>query len=196
MKEPVGTVTPVNSKKKFVAAAVILLALASLGAGSKIKVFVDYDRNVDFTTIKTFKWFDKFESTVDDSAPSMHRLIRALIMKKLVESGMKRVEENPDVLVTYYAEETEDLRINTTNYMYHYGAGWWVNPYWGSGMDVSAYSQGTLVVDAWNPKTGEAVWRGVAIGVVADDPAKAEKRIVKALDKIGDEWQKMRKKGK
>jgi hypothetical protein len=182
--------------KKLIASAVIVLALVSLGASNKIKVYVDYDRNVDFSQIKTFKWFDKFESNVDDSAPSMHRLIRALIMKKLVEGGLKRVEENPDVLVTYYTEENEDLRINTTNYMYHYGAGWWVNPYWGSGMDVSAYSQGTLVVDIWNPKTNEAVWRGVAIGVVPEDPMKAEKRIVKALDKLGDEWHKMQKKGK
>lgn len=180
--------------KKFIVPIVILLALVSFGA-SKMKVYIDYDQNADFSSIKTFKWFDTLATSVDDSAPSMHRLMRALIMKKLVEGGMKKVEENPDVFVTYHTNPKEALRMNTTNYMYHYAAGWWVNPYWGSGMDISSYTRGTLIIDIWDARTEEALWRGVVMGVVPEEPQKAEKTIVKALNKLSKEWRKMRKKG-
>jgi hypothetical protein len=180
--------------KRAIVPLMILLALFSVGGG-KLKAYIDYDRNADFASVHTFQWYESLATSIDEEAPSMHRLIRALIMKKLVESGMKRVEEDPDVYVTYHTDTSSALRMNTTNYMYHYSAGWWVSPYWGSGMDVSAYTQGTLIVDIWNARTEEAMWRGVIVGLLPETPEQAEKRIVKGLDLLGKKWRKMRKKG-
>ena len=120
------------------------------------------------------------------------------IIKKLQDGGMKRDKENPDVLVTYHTDTDQAMRMNVTLYQYHYSAGWWWSPLWGSGMDVSSFSQGTLVVDIWNPKTEEIVWRGAVVGVVPENPspAKAQKTIEKALNLMSKEFHKMRKKDK
>jgi hypothetical protein len=86
--------------------------------------------------------------------------------------------------------------MNVTMYQYHYSYGWFWSPLWGSGMDVSSFSQGTLVVDIWRPDTEDLIWRGVVVGVVEDDPTpkKAQKTIEKALNLMGKEFRKMRSK--
>ena len=178
--------------------SVLILLVAGAAAAAKMKAHVGYDQNTDFSEIKTFAYIDSLDTSVVDSAPPVHEMIKLLIIKQLQDGGMKWVEkeENPDVLVTYHTDASQDLKMNVTLYKYHYGAGWWWSPLWGSGMDVSAYSQGSLVVDIWRPHTEELIGRGAVIGVVPDDPspAKAQKIIEKALNLMGKEFRKMRKK--
>ena len=63
-----------------------------------------------------------------------------------------------------------------------------------SGMDITGYSRGTLVVDIWKRATEELIWRGAVMGVVPDNPSpkKSQKVIEKALNAIGKEWRKQR----
>ncbi len=174
---------------------VIMLALVSFG-GKNMKAYVAFDQNADFSAIKTFAYYETLETSFVDEAPHVHEMIKLLIIKRLQDSGMQRVKDNPDVLVTYHSDSNEEMRMNVTMYHYHYGAGWWWSPLWGSGLDVSGYSRGTMVIDIWNPKNEEIVWRGAVVGVVPDDPSpkKAQKVIEQALDKIGKEWRKQYKK--
>jgi hypothetical protein len=173
----------------------ILLALVSFG-GKNMKAYVAFDQNADFSAIKTFAYYETLETSFVDEAPHVHEMIKLLIIKRLQDSGLQRVKDNPDVLVTYHSDSNEEMRMNVTMYHYHYGAGWWWSPLWGSGLDVSGYSRGTMVIDIWNPKNEEIVWRGAVVGVVPDDPSpkKAQKVIEQALDKIGKEWRKQYKK--
>jgi hypothetical protein len=181
--------------KRTAISIVIILATVSIAA-SKLKARVDYDRTVDFSTITTFAYYDTIETSVADSAPPVHEMIKILIVNRLKKSGLQEVTSDPDVYVTYHTNEHEAMRMNTTLYHYHYGAGWWWSPYWGSGMDVASYSRGTLIVDVWSPRTEELIWRGTVIGVVPDNPGpkKAQKLIEKALDAITKEWRKQYKK--
>ena len=173
----------------------IIVAVVSIGA-AKMKAHVGYDKNVDFNTITTFDYFPTIETSVVDSAPPVHEMIKLLIIKQLQDGGLKRDKENPDVLVTYHTTKDEAMKMNVTLYNYSYSAGWYWSPLWGSGMDVSSFSQGTLVVDIWSPATENLVWRGAVVGVVPDNPSpdKAQKTIEKALDLMGKEFRKMRKK--
>jgi hypothetical protein len=175
---------------------VLLLLVAGAAAAAKMKAYVGYDKNVDFSTIKTFAYEDTIDTSVLDSAPPVHEMIKLLIIKQLQDGGLQRVDENPDVLVTYHTEENEALRMNVTLYSYSYSTGWWWSPLWGSGMDVSQFTQGTLVVDIWDPETEFLVWRGAVVAVVPEDPspAKAQKTIEKALDMMGKEFRKQLKK--
>jgi hypothetical protein len=64
-----------------------------------------------------------------------------------------------------------------------------------SSTTVSTYEVGTLVVDAWDPKTEKLVWRGTATNMtVSDNPEKMMKRIDKALAKIVKKWQNLKAK--
>ena len=181
--------------KKPLTMAVIALAALSF-AGSKFKAYVGFDKDVDFSKIKTFAYHETLDTSVADSAPPVHQMIKLLIIKRFQDAGLKRVDENPDIYVTYHTNESESMRVNVTMYQYHYSAGWWWSPYWGSGMDVSSYSRGTLVVDAWDPDTEGLVWRGAVMGVVPENPnpEKAQKTIEKALNAISKEWRKHYKK--
>jgi len=179
--------------KKRMTVLVIALALVSF-AGSKMKAYIGFDRDTDFTTIKTFSYFETLETSVADEAPPVHEMIKYLIIIRLKESGLEQVKENPDVLVTYHTDPNQEMRMNTTMYQYHYSAGWWWSPLWGSGMDVASYTRGTLVVDIWKPDTEDLIWRGAVMGVVPENPSakKAQKVIEKALDAISKEWRKQR----
>jgi predicted heme/steroid binding protein len=174
---------------------VMMLALMSF-AGKNMKAYVSFDRNADIGAIKTFAYYETLETSFVDEAPHVHEMIKLLIIKRLQDSGMQQVKDNPDVFVTYHSDANQEMRMNVTMYHYHYGAGWWWSPLWGSGMDVSGYSRGTLIIDIWNPRTEELLWRGAVVGVVPDDPSpkKAQKVIEQALDKIGKEWRKQYKK--
>jgi hypothetical protein len=183
--------------RKLIFTVLILLVVGTVAA-AKMKAHVGYDKNTDFSEIKTFAYIDTIETSVMDSAPPVHEMIKLLIIKQLQDGGMTWVEEdeNPDVCVTYHTNEQEAMKMNVTLYKYHYSYGWFWSPYWGSGMDVSVFSQGTLVVDVWRPDTEDLIWRGIAVGVVANDPTpkKAQKTIEKALDLMGKEFRKMRSK--
>jgi hypothetical protein len=185
-------------RKTFI--TVLILLVVGTVAAAKMKAYVGYDQNTDFQEIKTFAYIETLETSVMDSAPPVHEMIMLLIIKQLQDAGMEWVEkdEDPDVYVTYHTNKDEAMKMNVTLYQYHYSYGWYWSPLWGSGMDVSSFSQGTLVVDIWRPKTEDLIWRGVVVGVVASDPSpdKAQKTIEKALDLMGKEFRKMRKKGK
>jgi hypothetical protein len=175
--------------------AMILLVVGTAGAAKK-KAYVDFDRNADFGAIKTFAYVDTFETSVADSAPPIHEMIKYLIIIRFKESGLVSVgvDDNPDICVTYHTNVNQEMKMDVTLYSYTYSWGWYWSPLWGSGMDVKSYSRGTLVIDAWYPTKNELIWRGTVVGAIPDDPspAKAQKVIEDALDKIGDEWKKQR----
>ena len=183
--------------RKLLIIVMILLVVGTVAA-AKMKAYVGYDKNVDLGSFKTFDYRDSLASSVVDKAPPVHEMIKLLIIEKLQNGGMEWVEEDPDVLVTYHTEADQAMKMNVTLYSYSYSAGWWWSPLWGSGMDVSSWSQGTLVVDIWNPKTEEIVWRGAVVGVIPENPSagKAQKTIEKALSLMSKEFHKMRNKDK
>ena len=183
--------------RKPLITALILLVVGTVAA-TKMKAYVGYDKNVDLGSFKTFDYRDSLAASVVDKAPPVHEMIKLLIIEKLQNGGMEWVEEDPDVLVTYHTEADQAMKMNVTLHSYSYSAGWWWSPLWGSGMDVSSWSQGTLVVDIWNPKTEEIVWRGAVVGVIPENPsaAKAQKTIEKALSLMSKEFHKMRNKDK
>jgi hypothetical protein len=180
--------------KKAISVAAITLALISVGA-AKYEAYVDFDRSVDFSAVTTFAYYETIETSVADEAPPVHEMIKILIVNHLKKSGLQEVEKDPDVYVTYHTDANQAMRMNTTLYQYHYSANWYWSPLWGSGMDVSSYTRGTLIIDIWNPDTEELVWRGTVLGVVPDNPSpkKAQKVIEDAIEAIGREWRKQYK---
>jgi len=92
--------------------------------------------------------------------------------------------------------EKEEVRLHTTTMGYGYGPGFYRDPYWGRGLGMSSsttqvdtFTKGTLVVDAWDARTKQLVWRGTVESVVPGDPKKAEPSLLtveenEVLDKL------------
>ena len=56
---------------------------------------------------------------------------------------------------------------------------------------ATSYERGTLIIDIWDARKKEAIWRGSAEAVIKQNPQKAAKQIDKLVDKIVNNWQKM-----
>lgn len=183
-------------KLTSIIAIVIVFAAFSVSA-KKMKAYVDYDKTADFKSIETFAYFETLDTSIVDEAGPVHEMIKLIIINRLKKGGLRQVgeDQNPDVLVTYHTDTNQAMRMNVTLYQYNYSAGWYWSPLWGSGMDISSYSRGTLIIDVWVPKTGTLIWRGTVLGVVPDDPSpkKARSVIEKAVETIAKEWNKQEK---
>jgi hypothetical protein len=164
------------------------------------KVYVDYDRNVDLDSYKTFAWGPTLDNmpTLGDAAPLAHAWIKNAVEYYLITAGMIEDLDNPDLKVTYYSSDSEIVQFQVIHAGYDYGAGWYRDPFWGpmgaTSSAVQTYDKGTLVIDIWDAKTKRAVWRGVATGVVKENPTKMTKQIDKAVEKMVKRFQAMRRK--
>jgi hypothetical protein len=185
------------------AAALVTSALPAYAQ----KVFIDYDKNYDRSTIKTFAWVDNEEHSLKNVDPLMHTRIVDAIKRHLAEAGWtEAAPDQADVHVTYHGSSKEEMSINTTSMGYGYPSGWAYGGYYGyygypavgisgSTSTVSTYKVGTLVVDVWDLKTQKLIWRGQATDIVISaNPAKMEKKVDTALEKLVHAWEKTKAK--
>ena len=171
--------------------ALLVLAAAPVMAQS---VHIDYDKNYDFSKIETYQWVKPVE---DEKNPLMAQRLRNAVDYHLSMKGVRQVDSDPDVFVTYSSNSKQEVQVNSTSFGYGYGPGW----YWGGGVGttsatVSTYEVGTLVIDVWDAKTKNLVWRGTASGTVSPNPDKMEHKLNTALEKLYKKWEKMASKPK
>jgi hypothetical protein len=169
---------------------VFVLALAAMPAMAQ-KVTVDYAHEFDFDAVKTFEFVDTPDSNAQNDM--MDSRIKTMIIRELTEGGLQRVDSDPDLVVTYHITTAERTNYNTTNFGYGgYHGGWY--GYGGMGTSTTTeynYTEGTLIIDAYDPVEKKMVWRGTGTVTVKQKPEKQIKQIEKILAKIGDRWDKI-----
>jgi hypothetical protein len=177
----------------FVFAAIALPAFAQ-------KVTIDYARDFDFESAQTFQYVDTDESNIQDNMIMADRVV-SMIKKELREGGLREVEENPDLYVTYHFTSQERKSYSTTSMGYGgYWDGWggwdgydaFGGPMMGSSTTQEySYEEGTLIVDAYDSQEKKMVWRGSGTVTVKDKPEKQVKQVEKILAKLGNRWDKI-----
>lgn len=160
------------------------------------KVRVDFDRDFDFGAVETYAWFEPVEREEDEL---LHQRLVHAVDYHLTMLGVRKVEQGPDVWVTYHSDSREEVTISTQTFGYGYGEGW----YWGDTADIGhsvateqRYRVGTLVIDVWTADEKRLVWRGTGWDTVPANPDKVERRINTAVARMFDKWEKMMKKAK
>jgi hypothetical protein len=168
---------------RLLARLVAILVFLSI-SGCDLKTAVDYDRTADFSSFKTYAWFDPDNPAISELT---HKRILSAIDEQLQLAGLQKTDSNPDLYATYFGDEDEQTVIDTTHYGYGYGRGW----YWGGGIGMStsrstvrSYKEGTLVVDLYDASKKELVWRGSITGTVSDNPQTNAKNIEKGFKKL------------
>jgi hypothetical protein len=184
--------------KRIVIAALFLLVAAPSFAQ---KVYIDYDKDANFDNFKTYNWVKTEESSVKDGSPLMHSRMVNAIEYYLNKGGLIEVEDNPDLFVTYHTNSKEEVQLNTSYYGYGYGGGWYRDPYWGGGWGMGGstttaytYTRGTLIIDIWDAKEKQMVWRGAVEAILKEKPEKQASQLDKALAKMVAKWQNMQAK--
>ncbi len=188
-------------KSPQVLLTILLLSLVALPAAAQT-VHVDYDKSVDFDSLRSFAWAETPETSIRGESPLTHSRIKNAIEHHLAEAGLVEDAEQPDIYVTYHTSSREEVTYHTSSFGAGYGGGWDYDPYWGGrGMSTSTttantYERGTLIIDLWDAKSKEMVFRGSASAVVSPNPDKEEKQIYKAIKKMVKEFDKKYKKSR
>lgn len=169
---------------------IALLLLATPAFAQRITI--DYDHDFDFDKVKTFAYVETKDTNSEDQL--MDGRIKGAIVRELTEGGLRQVDSDADLYITYHLSSRENMVFNTTNFGYGgYGPGWYR---WGGGIGSSTttattYTEGTLIIDAYEPMEKKLVWRGTGTVTVKAKPEKRAQQINKILAKMGNRWDKI-----
>ena len=165
------------------------LALVAAPALLAQKTSYDYNKEIDFSTFKTYALKDGTkvgQQLIDDR-------IESAIEAALAAKGLTKSASNPDVYVVYHVafDKEKDISTFSSGYGGGYGAyGWgWGGAGWAGGTTSTQVRDiliGTLVIDMADAKKNQVAWRGMGVKEV-DTQAKPEKRdksITNAVNKI------------
>ena len=154
------------------------MALLILLSGcSTLEVNVDYDDSYDFTKVK--KVAVVHEHQASDNSLLNDRIINALNKNLESKNYVNLASNEADLIFVFYTNAKDKTQVNT-EYMtmgmrYRFG-----------GMMATTstyeYTEGTLVIDALNPKTNKIVWRGIGTKELSEKKTPQEK--TQAVNKI------------
>jgi hypothetical protein len=172
----------------------VCLALVGMLVLSSCAV-TDVNREVNFNQYKTFGW-GKAEISVNDPAYKSGLIsskIRKSVKAEFERHGLRYTKNNPDLVVNYetFTKEKEQMSAGMYGYPYYpgrfyrgfYPYSWGWGPYgpygmYGPGGQVYQYTEGTLIIDVFDGKSKEHVWRGLVKGNITD-----VKGLQKSIDK-------------
>jgi Domain of unknown function (DUF4136) len=166
-----NTQRPPIFARLFLSTAALMLTLA---ACSTLQVGSDYDHSATFSAFHTFSFMQRDHSKGVHN-PLVAQRIQDAIKADLTSRGYVYTDNaaDADFLVdfTVGAKERTDIQTYPQPYSgwYGYGGpGWWGGPYWGSGVNVQQYTEGTLSIDFFDAHTHRPVWHGWAKKPVSD----------------------------
>ncbi len=174
----------------LLALALIAPLMLMLAGCETLRVGSDYDRAAAFATYHTFTWLPREDYGVAD--PLVLERTRDAIQSALEQRGYRYVSDSGQadfaVDFTIGARERVDLYTYPRPYAgpwVWYGPRWWGYPYWGTGVDVHRYREGTLAIDVFDARTHRPVWHGWARKPLSrEDMEHSEGPIRQAVDAV------------
>ena len=171
-------------------ALVVAAALSMSGYAFAQDVKVDFDKDANFGALKTFT----IKLGTSWNNPLSEKRVLAEIQQGLVEKGWTVTDDaKADAIVVVHGATEKQKSLNTFysgGYGGAYGGYGWRGGWGGAGMGgsstttVDEYTVGTLVVDIFNAKSKQLVYRGTAQDEISDKPEKNVKKLAKASDKL------------
>ncbi|MGA9963566.1 MAG: DUF4136 domain-containing protein [Terriglobales bacterium] len=163
-------------------AACAAFFLGMLGAALAQHVQTDFDHQANFSQYKTYSWQEiKPANSLWDAR------IKDAVNAQLAAKGWTQVDSGGDVAVV--AIKTSQTQRTLQTFYDGFGGGWGWRRFGGGGFGESTttehdYKEGTLVVDLYDAKTKQLIWRGSAEDTVSDNAEKNEKNLEKAAAKM------------
>jgi hypothetical protein len=122
-----------------------------------------YDKNADFSSLKTYDWIRPSEDAIINV--DNRNYIESAVNSKLRSLGYEMTSVNPDFLVSIHGGIKTEL--------IGYSIGGHPPMYWIEGKTYhTEQEQGTLVLDLVSADTKKLFWRGMAKHVFRSDPSE------------------------
>jgi hypothetical protein len=148
-----------------------------------------FDQNADFTQYRTYRWEAHPGSTELDQL-TKSRLSEAL-STELAQKGLTQAGTgDADLVLVYQIAIRNEKEITFFDTGWGYGPGWrggWYGARSGSTVSTTNTIQvGSLVLDMFDAKTKQLVWRAVASKAIEEGvkPERREKNAAKAAKKL------------
>ena len=167
-------------QRSILASAGIALLFATASFAQQVKT--DYDRSTDFNQYKTYSW-----EKVQTEDPLWVGRIKEAVNAALAAKGLTPVESGGDIAIVAM-EMTKNQRTLNTFYD-GFGGGWrWGGGFGNATTTVDNYKVGTLVVDLFDAKTKNVVWRGSSSDTLSDKSDKNIKNLDKGVQKMFEHY--------
>ena len=155
----------------------VMMLLASVAFAQKVTT--DYAKDANFGQYKTFMWIK--EPKMND--PLKRQRIIDEVNATLSSKGMKLVTADADLAIAAHASTQKERTLQT--FYDGFGGGWrWGGGFGSATTSVNTYDVGTLVIDIFDARTKEALWRGSSTKTLSGNPEKNEKSLNKAIVKM------------
>ena len=164
-----------------------LMGIVLLFAGrlSAQEVKTDYDHNANFAQYKTYSW-----EHVETKDPLYVDRIKSAVNAALSTKGWTQVDSGGDVAIIAIQTAQDQETLNT--FYDGFGGGWGWRRFGGGGFGdmgeatttTDTYKVGTLVVDLYDLKTKQLLWRGSASDTLSNNSDKNTKNLDKGVDKM------------
>lgn len=168
----------------------LFLLFLLLSACSSIRVYSDFDRDVNFSNYETFAYFKPEIDKVDISDLDKRRILKALDTQMSLKGLSK--SETPDLLIGFTTKAKEQIYVNTwNNFGWGLGWGWGFSPWlWGSPgyNSVSTRTEGTLYVNIIDAVTKQLVWQGKGRGGISESTKNRDQRIALFVEEIVENY--------
>jgi hypothetical protein len=162
----------------------VLIGVMFLFAGraSAQQVKTDYDRTANFAQYKTYSW----EHVKTKDSLDVDRIKNA-VNTALAAKGWNQVDSSADVRIVAIEITRDQQTLNT--FYDGFGGGWGWRRFGGGGFGeatttTETYKVGTVVVDLFDTKTKQLIWRGAASNTLSNNSGKNIKNLDKSVDKM------------
>ena len=162
--------------KKLVRIASVGILFAFTAIAFCQDVHTDYDKHAMFGNYHTYSW-----GKVQTTDPLWESRIREAVDRALQAKGWQKVETGGDVTVMAVGSARNQQEYET---FYNGLGGWRWGGFGETTTTVENYRVGSLVLDMYDARNKQLIWRGVSTDTLSDKPEKNEKNLDKAVDKM------------
>jgi hypothetical protein len=155
----------------------IALLFVFTAASFAQQVTTDYDHSAHFGQYKTYSW-----EKVKTQDPLLVDRIKEAVNTALTVKGWIELDSGGDVCVMA-AEITHDQQTLNTFYD-GFGGGWRWAGFGDATTTTEAYKIDSLVVDLFDGKTKNLIWRGSASGALSNRAEEDTKNLDKGVQKM------------
>jgi Domain of unknown function (DUF4136) len=154
----------------------MLLVLTAASFAQQVKT--DYDHSANFGQYKTYSW-----EQVKTRDPLMVNRIKDAVNRALTAKGWTQVASGGDVSVMAMEITKNQQTLNT--FYDGFGGGWrWGGGFGNATTTTDTYQVGTLVVDLFDTKTKNLIWRGSSSDTLSNNAEKNTKNLDKGVQKM------------
>lgn len=157
-----------------------LFFVAMLGAALAQQVKTDFDRQANFSQYKTYSW-----QQIKPANSLWDARIKRAVDAQLAAKGWTQVDNGADVAVLAIATTRTERTLQT--FYDGMGGGWRWRGFGGMGEATTTeqdFKEGTLLVDLYDAKTKQLIWRDSAQDTLSNNAEKNEKNLNKSVAKM------------